>query len=70
MLKAAASSGTTVIPALAGTWGKSFDNRPSLEIQMDGIHRSSPSLTALSHFSYSWQEPESDAFRSTCRLTR
>jgi Glycosyl hydrolase-like 10 len=70
MLKAAASSGTTVIPALAGTWGRSFENRPSLEIQMDGIHRSSPSLTALSHFSYSWQEPESDAFRSTCRLVR
>jgi Glycosyl hydrolase-like 10 len=70
MIKVAAPSGTTVIPALAGTWGKSFQNRPSLEIQMDGIHRSSPTLNAISHFSYSWQEPESDTFRSSCRLLK
>jgi Glycosyl hydrolase-like 10 len=70
MLTAAAPTGTVVMPVLAGTWGKSFENRPSLEIQMDGIHRSSPQLTALSHFSYSWQEPASDTIRSSCRLLR
>jgi Glycosyl hydrolase-like 10 len=70
MLNAAKPTGTFVMPVLAGTWGKSFENRPSLEIQMDGIHRSSPQLNALSHFSYSWQEPASDTIRSTCRLLR
>jgi hypothetical protein len=70
MTKAAAPTNTTMMPVLAGTWGKSFENRPSLEIQMDGIHRSSPGLTALSHFSYSWQEPTSDSARSACRLLR
>jgi Glycosyl hydrolase-like 10 len=70
MLTAASSSGTTVIPALAGAWGRTFENRPSLETQMDGIHRSSPGLSAISHFSYSWQEPASDSIRSSCRLLR
>jgi hypothetical protein len=59
---------TPVIPALAGVWGKSFESRPSLEIQMDGIHKASPELSEISHFSFSWQEPESDATRSSCRL--
>ncbi len=70
MLTAASSSGTPVIPALAGAWGRTFENRPSLEVQMDGIHRSSPGLNAISHFSYSWQEPASDSIRSSCRLLR
>jgi hypothetical protein len=59
---------TPVIPVLAGVWGKSYENRPSLELQMAGIHRSSPSVNELSHFSYSWQEPTSDFARSSCRL--
>lgn len=63
-----ASNTTPVIPALAGVWGKSFETRPSLEVQMDAIHRAVPNLTELSHFSFSWQEPESDAARSSCRL--
>jgi hypothetical protein len=66
-LKAAPNS-TPVVPALAGVWGKSFETRPSLEVQMDAIHRAAPNLTELSHFSFSWQEPESDAARSSCRL--
>jgi hypothetical protein len=63
-----ASPSTSVIPALAGVWGKSFENRPALEIQLEGIHRSAPEINAISHFSYSWQEPSSDNFRSACRL--
>jgi hypothetical protein len=65
-----APSNTTVVPALAGVWGRSFENRPAMEQQLEEIRRSSPQITAISHFSYSWQEPASDAFRSACRLTR
>jgi hypothetical protein len=60
--------GTQVIPALAGVWGRSLENRPSLEDQMDGIRRTSPQVRAISHFAYSWQEPESDYYRSRCIL--
>jgi hypothetical protein len=63
-----ASNNTPVVPALAGVWGKSFEDRPSLELQMDAIHRASPNLSEISHFSFSWQEPESDASRSRCYL--
>jgi hypothetical protein len=59
---------TPVIPALAGVWGKNFDNRPSLEVQMEAIRRSNPALSEISHFAFGWQEPESDYARSTCRL--
>jgi hypothetical protein len=65
-----ATPGTMVIPALAGVWGRSFENRPAIELQLAGIHQSSPQINAISHFSYSWQEPSSDAFRSTCRLRK
>jgi hypothetical protein len=65
-----APTNTTVVPALAGVWGHSFENRPAMELQLAGIHRSSPQINAISHFSYSWQEPSSDAFRSTCRLRK
>ncbi len=61
---------TTVVPALAGVWGRSFENRPAIELQLAGIRRSSPKINAISHFSYSWQEPGSDAFRSSCRLKK
>ncbi len=29
--------GTKVIPALAGKWGESVSNRPSLEVQMQAL---------------------------------
>jgi hypothetical protein len=63
-----APTGTIVMPVLAGIWGQALQNRPSLEVQMAGIHRTSPQITSMSHFAYSWQEPESDLFRSQCRL--
>lgn len=59
---------TNVIPALAGNWGKSTEGRPSLEEQMDGIHRSLPQINSISHFAFSWQEPEYDYYRSSCQL--
>ncbi len=57
-----------VIPALAGTWSKPIEGRPSLEAQMDGIHRALPQINSISHFAFSWQEPELDSYRSSCRL--
>jgi hypothetical protein len=59
---------TEVIPALAGVWGKPLEGRPSLEDQMDGIRRKLPQIRALSHFAFSWQEPELDYYRSSCKL--
>lgn len=64
----AAPSQTKVVPALAGTWGRSFDGRPSLERQMEAIHRANPRIRAISHFAFSWQEPELDNQRKFCRL--
>jgi Glycosyl hydrolase-like 10 len=65
-----APSGTIVVPALAGVWGKSFENRPAMELQLAEIRQTSPQINAISHFSYSWQEPASDGYRSTCRLNK
>jgi hypothetical protein len=63
-----APANTNVIPALAGTWGKPLEGRPSLDVQMDGIHRSLPQINSISHFAFSWQEPELDYYRSSCQL--
>jgi len=59
--------GGKVRPALAGSWGQSQGNRPSLETQMQALQRSVPQLDTVSHFAYSWQEPESDRRRRFCR---
>lgn len=63
-----ATSATPVIPAIAGTWGQSVSNRPSLEAQMQAIRRTTPQVNAISHFAYSWQDPENDRNRKFCRL--
>lgn len=55
-------------PALAGIWGQPTHNRPSLEAQMQAIRRSQPQLDAISHFAYSWQDPEFDRVRKFCQL--
>ncbi|NEQ21885.1 MAG: family 10 glycosylhydrolase [Microcoleus sp. SIO2G3] len=63
-----APSGTQVIPALAGTWGRPVSNRPSLEAQMQAIRRIAPRINAVSHFAYSWQNPQSDRDRKFCQI--
>ncbi len=63
-----APANTEVKPALAGTWGKPTEGRPSLEEQMNGIHRNLPQIHSISHFAFSWQEPEFDYYRSSCQL--
>jgi hypothetical protein len=59
---------TEIVPALAGVWGRSIEGRPSLESQMDGIRQNAPGIRSISHFAFSWQEPELDYYRSSCRL--
>ncbi len=63
-----ASNGTQVLPALAGTWGKSVSNRPSLEVQMQALRQKIPRIDGVSHFAYSWQDPEFDRDRKFCRV--
>ncbi len=55
-------------PVLAGQWGLSQGQRPSLEIQMEGIRRSNPGVSSISHFAYSWIEPQHTRERESCRL--
>jgi hypothetical protein len=61
-----APPGTLVIPALAGVWGKSYKERPPLEAQMQAVREVAPQLNGVSHFAYSWQEPEYDRDRKSC----
>jgi hypothetical protein len=63
-----APSNTQVIPALAGTWGRSVSNRPPLEVQMQALRQVAPQINAVSHFAYSWQDPEFDRDRKFCQL--
>ncbi|MDP8963316.1 MAG: family 10 glycosylhydrolase [Cyanobacteriota bacterium] len=63
-----APSGTQVIPALAGNWAQSVNNRPSLEVQMQAIRQRIPGINSASHFAYSWQDPQFDRDRKFCRL--
>lgn len=53
----------TVKPALAGVWGGQRGNRPSLEAQMDVLQRAAPQINTVSHWSFSWQDPEFDRVR-------
>lgn len=58
---------TQIIPAVAGTWGKSVSGRPSLEIQMQALRQFAPRVRSVSHFAYSWQDPQHDSERKLCR---
>jgi hypothetical protein len=64
----AASKDTTIVPALAGAWGKVYRNHPSLEAQMEALRKINPQVNSVSHFSYSWQEPGVDRQRQTCNF--
>ncbi len=58
-----------VKPALAGLWGATQRDRPSLEAQMDALKSSIPQLNTVSHFAFSWQDAEFDRFRKSCPAT-
>ncbi|MFS8892287.1 hypothetical protein [Synechococcus sp. R55.2] len=65
---AVASPQTFVCPAIAGLWGQSQRQRPSLEVQMAELARRFPQLPCVSHFALSWIEPEMERSRRTCQL--
>ncbi|MBE9061993.1 hypothetical protein IQ256_13580 [cf. Phormidesmis sp. LEGE 11477] len=56
----------TVKPALAGAWGITERERPSLEAQMDALQRSLPQLKTVSHFSFDWLDAEFNRSRKFC----
>jgi hypothetical protein len=59
---------TTVIPALAGAWGKEYRNHLPLETQIEALRKATPEINSISHFSYAWQEPDLDRRRQSCNL--
>ena len=62
-------NGVKVKPALAGAWGRSVrGNRPSLEQQMSALRPLSNHIETVSHFAYSWQQPQNDVNRKSCRV--
>lgn len=63
-----APPGTQIIPTLAGVWGQPISNRPSLEAQMQAIRQVAPQIQGVSHFAFSWQEPQLDNERKSCRV--
>ncbi len=65
---APSNSAPPVVPALAGIWGQATYNRPPLETQMEALRRAAPEINAVSHFAYSWQDPEFDRVRKFCSL--
>ncbi|NDJ19029.1 hypothetical protein GS601_17345 [Myxacorys almedinensis A] len=65
-----ASPGTQVRPVLAGIWQQSISNRPPLEVQMEALRKFAPRISAISHFAYSWQEPQSDRDRKFCQARK
>ncbi|BAZ15887.1 hypothetical protein NIES4071_77600 [Calothrix sp. NIES-4071] len=58
---------TQIIPAIAGGWGQSVSGRPPLEIQMQALRQFAPRVRSVSHFAYSWQDPQHDSERKLCR---
>ena len=64
----AAPGQTQVIPALAGAWGQSYNGRPPLEAQMQSIRQLVPQINAVSHFAFSWQNPQLERDRKFCRV--
>jgi hypothetical protein len=65
---AQAPAGTQIQPALAGSWGQTLYNHPPLETQMQAIRQALPQIQAVSHFAFSWQEPQFDHNRKFCQL--
>ena len=63
-----APPGTQIMPTIAGVWGQPISNRPSLEAQMQAIRQVAPQVQAVSHFAFSWQEPQLDNERKACRV--
>lgn len=64
-----APAGAQVSPALAGQWGKVMaGNRLPLEAQMNAIREAAPQINMVSHFAFSWQDPQFEQTRRACSL--
>ncbi len=65
-----APSDARISPILVGQWGENFNNRPSLEAQMQAIHDTFPSVSSISHFTFGWHTRELAFTRSRqfCKL--
>lgn len=61
-----APAGTRISPVLAGQWRQAVQGRPSLEAQMNAIRQATPQINSVSHFAFSWQEPEFTQERVSC----
>lgn len=61
-------AGTQLQPVLAGIWQQTISNHPPLEVQMQAMQAFAPKINSVSHFAYSWQEPQADRDRKFCRL--
>jgi hypothetical protein len=64
-----APQGTQVSPVLAGTWGRSMNNRPSLEAQMDALRQTSSRVNSVSHFDFNWIDPAFASARRSCSVS-
>ncbi|MCY7392212.1 MAG: hypothetical protein LH647_12230, partial [Leptolyngbyaceae cyanobacterium CAN_BIN12] len=53
-----APSGTKIAPILVGQWNEPFTNRPPLEVQMQAIRATVPTINSISHFAFGWQSRE------------
>ncbi len=62
-----APGGTIVAPVIAGAWGTPAYNRPSLESQTYAMRQSLPRISSMSHFDFSWQDPQFSNARRSCR---
>ncbi|MGC1310181.1 MAG: hypothetical protein WA885_23375 [Phormidesmis sp.] len=56
----------TIKPAIAGAWGVTRPDRPSLEAQMSALQRVAPEIETVSHWAFAWQDAEFDRFRRSC----
>ena len=64
-----AEPNTHLSPVIAGAWTGFAYNRPSLVQQMEDIRQAVPEIKAISHFDFSWQDPQFANARRSCRIS-
>lgn len=63
-----ATQPSNVKPVLAGFWGRNDGQRPSLESQMEALKTAAQGVQSISHFAYSWLEPQHTRERQSCKF--
>ena len=64
-----APPGTRVSPVIAGAWGQAHGIHLPLEAQMYAIRQAAPQINSISHFDYSWQDPQFANARRACSVS-